>query len=56
MKMLNAQKLTPEEKQSELKRHRDILLATIDYHLERTAGNVKFDQFDPSVIGRTTTQ
>jgi hypothetical protein len=38
--------LRSEEKQSELKRHRDILLATIDYLLERTAGSFICDQFD----------
>jgi hypothetical protein len=38
--------LTPEEKQLELKRHRDILLATFDYFIDRSA-NIKYDEFDP---------
>ncbi|WP_018343453.1 hypothetical protein [Cytophaga aurantiaca] len=37
--------MTPEEKQSELKRHRDILLATFDYFIERS--NVEaYGEFD----------
>jgi hypothetical protein len=39
-------KLTSEQKQSELKRHRDILLATLDYFIDRYQA-VKYDQFDP---------
>ncbi len=38
--------MTAEEKQVELKRHRDIILATIDYLLEKTAGLLIFDGFD----------
>lgn len=38
--------MTPEEKQLELKRHRDILLATLDYFIDRSA-NIKYDEFDP---------
>jgi hypothetical protein len=38
--------LTPEEKQLELKRHKDILLATLDYFIDRSA-NIKYDEFDP---------
>jgi hypothetical protein len=40
------QDLTPEEKQSELKRYKDILLATLDYHIERSKGT-NFSEFDP---------
>lgn len=40
-------KLTREEKQSELNRHRDILFATIDYLLQQAASeNLLKDQFD----------
>ncbi len=39
--------MTSEEKQTELKRHRDIIFATIDYLLEQTAGSLIFDEFDP---------
>jgi hypothetical protein len=38
--------LTPEEKQSELKRHRLILLATLDYFIERSKG-INYGGFDP---------
>jgi hypothetical protein len=38
--------LTPEEKQSELKQHRDILLATLDYFIERSKG-INYGEFDP---------
>lgn len=34
--------------QEELKRHREILLATSDYLLDKTAQRVKWDQFDPT--------
>jgi len=37
--------LTPEEKQSELKRYKDILLATLDYHIERSKG-INYGEFD----------
>ena len=37
--------MTPEEKQLELKRHRDILLATLDYFIDRSA-SIKYDGFD----------
>ena len=39
--------MTPEQKQSELKRHRAIILATLDYLLERLGGSIGYDQFDP---------
>jgi hypothetical protein len=39
--------LTPEEKQSELQRHRAILLATLDYLAERLGGSIVYDQYDP---------
>jgi hypothetical protein len=39
--------LTPEEKQSELQRHRAILLATLDYLKERLGGSFVYDQYDP---------
>jgi len=40
-------KLTREEKQFELNRHRDILFATIDYILQQTASeDLLKDQFD----------
>ena len=38
--------MTPEEKQLELKRHRDILLATLDYSIERSKG-INNGEFDP---------
>jgi hypothetical protein len=38
--------LTPEEKQSELKRQRLILLATLDYFIERSKG-INYGEFDP---------
>lgn len=38
--------MTPEEKQSELQRYKDILLATLDYHIERSKG-IKYGEFDP---------
>jgi hypothetical protein len=40
--------LIPEQKQSELQRHRDILLATLDYLEERVGGSIVFDQYDPA--------
>jgi len=40
--------LTPEQKQSELQRHRTILLATLDYLEERFGGSIVFDQYDPA--------
>src|ERR1700741_3478868 len=39
--------MAPRKNQSELQRYRDILLATFDYHLKKTAARVKFDQLDP---------
>ena len=40
--------MTPEEKQAELKRHRDILIATLDYYINRyRAANLKFEEYDP---------
>lgn len=38
--------MTREEKQSELQRHRDILLATIDYLLDQFGGRFVVDQID----------
>lgn len=38
--------MRPDEKQSELKRYRDILLATLDYFIDRSA-SIKYDEFDP---------
>lgn len=38
--------MTPEEKQSELKRYKDILLATLDHHIERSKG-INYGEFDP---------
>jgi hypothetical protein len=43
----NCQDLTPEEKQSELKRYKDILLATLDYHIERSKG-INYGEYDPA--------
>lgn len=40
--------MTPEEKQSELQRYRDILLATLDYFIDRSKG-VNYREFDPTV-------
>lgn len=40
--------MTPEEK--ELQRHHDILLATLQYLLEKTAGRVKVGQLDPVAV------
>ena len=40
--------VTPEEKQKELKRHRDILIATLDYSIDRfRTANLKFEEYDP---------
>jgi len=39
--------LTPEQKQSELQRHRAILLATLDYMEEHFGGSFVHDQYDP---------
>jgi hypothetical protein len=39
--------LTPEQKQSELQRHRAVLLATLDYLEERSGGSFVYDQYDP---------
>lgn len=39
--------MTPEEKQSELQRHRAILLATLNYLEERFGGSLVYDQYDP---------
>lgn len=39
--------MTPEEKQSELKRNRDIVLATIDYLIKTERDRIRFDQIDP---------
>lgn len=40
--------MIPEQKQSELQRHRAILLATLDYLGERLGGSIVFDQYDPA--------
>lgn len=40
--------MTSEEKQSELQKHRAILLATMDYLLERLGGSFVYDQYDPA--------
>jgi len=40
--------LTPEQKQSELQRHRTILLATLDYLQERLGGSIVFDEYAPA--------
>ncbi len=40
--------MTSEEMQVELKRIRDILLATLNYHLEHYTGSIVFDQRDPA--------
>ena len=39
--------MTPEQKQSELNRHRAIILVTLDYLLQRLGGSIVHDQFDP---------
>lgn len=39
--------MTPEQKQSELQRHRAILLATLDYLEERLGGSFVYDEYDP---------
>jgi hypothetical protein len=39
--------LTPEEKKLELKKYRDILLATLDYLIERSKG-ANYGEFDPT--------
>lgn len=39
--------MTSEEKKSELKKYRDIILATIDYKLGKTAGSMIYDGFGP---------
>jgi hypothetical protein len=40
--------VTPKEKQKELKRHRDILIATLDYSIDRfRTANLKFEEYDP---------
>ena len=39
--------MTPEQKQSELQRHRAILLATLDYMEEHFGGSFVHDQYDP---------
>jgi hypothetical protein len=40
--------LTLEQKQSELQRHRAILLAALNYLEERLGGSIVFDQYDPA--------
>ena len=40
------QELTPEQKQTELQRHRDIILATLDYLLSTHRGMIVFDDED----------
>ena len=40
--------MTPGQKQSELQRHRAILLATLDYLEERLGDSIVFDQNDPA--------
>lgn len=39
--------MTPEEKQSELKKYKDILLATLDYLIGRSKG-INYGEFDPT--------
>ena len=39
--------MTSEQKQSELQRHRAILLATLDYLEERFSGSLVYDEYDP---------
>jgi hypothetical protein len=40
-------RMTPEQKQSELQRHTAILFATFDYLMQRNAGSFVTDNFDP---------
>lgn len=40
--------MTTQQKQSELDRHRAILLAALDYLEERFGGSIVFDEFDPA--------
>jgi hypothetical protein len=40
--------LTPEQKQTELERHRSILLATLDYLEQQLGGSFVYDQYDPA--------
>ena len=40
--------MTSEEMQVELKRIREILVATLNYHLEHYTGSIVFDQWDPA--------
>ena len=39
--------MTPEQKQTELERHRTILLATLDYLEQHLGGSFVYDQYDP---------
>ena len=39
--------MPPGKNQPALQRYRDILLATFEYHLKKTAARVKFDRLDP---------
>ncbi len=41
------QELTPEQKQTELERHRALLLATLDYLEQRLGGSFVCDDYDP---------
>jgi hypothetical protein len=45
---LKSQQLTPEQKQSELQKHRTILLTTLDYLEKYSGGNIVFDGYDPA--------
>jgi hypothetical protein len=39
--------LTPEQKQTELERHRNLLLATLDYLEQHLGGSFVYDRYDP---------
>lgn len=40
--------MTDEEKQAELEKHRTLLFAILDYHLQYYTGSMVFDQWDPA--------
>ncbi|TZF84830.1 hypothetical protein FW774_07580 [Pedobacter sp. BS3] len=40
--------MTDEEKQAEIEKHRILLFAILDYHLEYYTGSMVFDQWDPA--------
>ncbi len=40
--------MTSDEKKTELKKYRTLLLATLNYHLEHYTGSMVFDQWDPA--------